>query len=45
MRRRIVIPGGNNGIGLAITKALLEKGDSVAVLDLSTENLRSSNEN
>jgi NAD(P)-dependent dehydrogenase (short-subunit alcohol dehydrogenase family) len=39
MDRRIILTGGNNGIGLAMTKALLEMGDRVAALDLSTENL------
>ena len=39
MDRQIIITGANNGIGLAMAKALLELGDRVAILDLSTENL------
>lgn len=39
MNRVIIITGANNGIGLAMTKALLEMGDRVAALDLSDENL------
>jgi NAD(P)-dependent dehydrogenase (short-subunit alcohol dehydrogenase family) len=39
MNRNIIITGANNGIGLAMTKALLEMGDRVAALDLSLENL------
>lgn len=39
MPRTILITGANNGIGLAITRALLERGDRVAALDLSLENL------
>lgn len=39
MNRIIVLTGANNGIGLALTQALLEMGDRVAALDLSLENL------
>ena len=39
MNRVIVITGANNGIGLAMTRSLLEVGDCVAVLDLETNNL------
>ena len=39
--RQIIITGANNGIGLAITRSLLEMGDRVAVLDLATDNLTS----
>lgn len=39
MPRNIVITGANNGIGLALTKSLLEMGDHVAALDLSLESL------
>ena len=39
MNRIIIITGANNGIGLAMTKALLAMGDRVAALDLSLENL------
>jgi NAD(P)-dependent dehydrogenase (short-subunit alcohol dehydrogenase family) len=39
MNRRILITGANNGIGLAMTKALIAMGDRVAALDLSMENL------
>jgi NAD(P)-dependent dehydrogenase (short-subunit alcohol dehydrogenase family) len=39
MPRTITITGANNGIGLAMTKSLLEMGDRVAALDLSLENL------
>jgi len=42
MNRTILITGANNGIGLAMTKALLEMGDRVGALDLKTENLPSS---
>jgi NAD(P)-dependent dehydrogenase (short-subunit alcohol dehydrogenase family) len=42
MNRTIVLTGGNNGIGLAMTRALLEMGDRVAALDLSLENLEPS---
>ncbi len=38
-QRVILVTGANNGIGLAMVKALLEKGDFVAALDLSCENL------
>jgi NAD(P)-dependent dehydrogenase (short-subunit alcohol dehydrogenase family) len=37
--RRIVITGANNGIGLAMTRALIQMGDLVACIDLSVENL------
>ncbi len=37
--RSIVITGANNGIGLALTHALLQMGDQVAALDLSLTNL------
>ena len=44
MTRNIIITGADNGIGLALTKSLLEMGDQVAALDLSLGNLpRSSN--
>jgi NAD(P)-dependent dehydrogenase (short-subunit alcohol dehydrogenase family) len=39
MSRKIIITGANNGIGLAMTKALLEAGDHLAALDLSLEHL------
>jgi NAD(P)-dependent dehydrogenase (short-subunit alcohol dehydrogenase family) len=39
VNRTIVLTGANNGIGLAMTQALLEMGDRVAALDLSLENL------
>ena len=39
MNRNILITGANNGIGLSLTKSLLEKGDQVAAIDLSVENL------
>lgn len=39
MARTILITGANNGIGLALAKALLELGDRVAALDLATDNL------
>jgi NAD(P)-dependent dehydrogenase (short-subunit alcohol dehydrogenase family) len=39
MNRVIVITGANNGIGLALTKSLLEMGDCVAALDLEINNL------
>jgi NAD(P)-dependent dehydrogenase (short-subunit alcohol dehydrogenase family) len=39
MTRTILITGANNGIGLALTQALLDMGDRVAALDLSLENL------
>lgn len=39
MNRTILITGANNGIGLAMTKALLETGDRVVAIDLSLENL------
>jgi len=37
MNRIIIITGANNGIGLAMTQALLKMGDCVAALDLSKE--------
>jgi NAD(P)-dependent dehydrogenase (short-subunit alcohol dehydrogenase family) len=39
MPRTILITGADNGIGLAMTKALLGMGDRVAALDLSLEKL------
>ncbi len=39
MLRTIIISGANNGIGLAMTHALLEMGDRVAALDLSISHL------
>ncbi len=39
MNRIILVTGANNGIGLALTRALLELGDRVVALDLSLENL------
>lgn len=42
MDRTIVITGANNGIGLVLTRSLLEMGDRVAALDLETNNLASS---
>jgi len=45
MNRTIVLTGGNNGIGLAMTGALLEMGDRVAALDLSLENLEQAHQN
>ena len=45
MPRNIVLTGANNGIGLAMTKSLLRKGDRIAALDLSIENLDQSNLN
>jgi NAD(P)-dependent dehydrogenase (short-subunit alcohol dehydrogenase family) len=39
MQRWIIITGANNGIGLAMSRTLLEMGERVAALDLSTENL------
>ncbi len=38
--RRILITGGNEGIGFFMAKALLERGDYVAVLDINTSNLQ-----
>jgi len=44
MTRTILITGANNGIGLALTRSLLDMGDRVAALDLTLENLpRTSN--
>jgi NAD(P)-dependent dehydrogenase (short-subunit alcohol dehydrogenase family) len=40
MRRTIIISGANNGIGLAMTRALLKMGDRVAALDLSVSHLK-----
>lgn len=37
--RSIIITGANNGIGLAMTQALLQMGDRVAALDLSLDHL------
>ncbi len=45
MIRRIMITGANNGIGLAMTNALLDMGDQVAALDLSVSNLKQSSQN
>ena len=45
MNRRIIITGANNGIGLAMTHALLAMGDRVAGLDLDTGSLAISNPN
>jgi NAD(P)-dependent dehydrogenase (short-subunit alcohol dehydrogenase family) len=45
MSRIIIITGANNGIGLAITKALLTAGDRVAALDLSIDHLDQANPN
>ncbi len=39
MTRTILITGANNGIGLALTQALLDMGDRVVALDLTLENL------
>ena len=39
MPRSIIITGANNGIGLAMAKALLENGDHIAVFDLAISNL------
>jgi NAD(P)-dependent dehydrogenase (short-subunit alcohol dehydrogenase family) len=39
MPRTIIITGANNGIGLAMTHALLEMGDQVAALDVSLSHL------
>lgn len=41
-KRTIIITGANSGIGLAMANALLARGDRVATLDLSLENLDSS---
>lgn len=41
MARTIIITGANQGIGLAMTQELLKKGDRIAALDLSLENLDS----
>ena len=45
MPRVIIITGANNGIGLAMTKALLQKGDRVAALDISVSHLDRSDPN
>lgn len=45
MSRIIISSGANNGIGLAMTKVLLEIGDRVAAIDLSLENLNQSKPN
>jgi NAD(P)-dependent dehydrogenase (short-subunit alcohol dehydrogenase family) len=37
----ILIKGANNGIGLALTRSLLEMGDRIAALDLETDNIAS----
>lgn len=39
MARTIIITGANNGIGLAMTHALLDMGDQVAALDVSLSHL------
>lgn len=41
MNRVTVITGANNGIGLALTRSLLEMGDCVTALDLETDDLAS----
>jgi NAD(P)-dependent dehydrogenase (short-subunit alcohol dehydrogenase family) len=41
--RVILITGANNGIGLALTRSLLEMGDHVAALDLEIDNLDQTN--
>src|SRR5512140_1127472 len=45
MSRTILITGANNGIGFAMTQALLEMGERVAAIDLSLENLVKNNPN
>ncbi len=45
MSRNILITGANNGIGLAMTKALLEMGDRVAALDITLGNLNLASSN
>lgn len=45
MLRTIIVTGANNGIGLAMTKALLAMGDRVAALDLNAENLNQTKPN
>lgn len=38
-KRIIIITGANNGIGLGMTRSLIEMGDRVAALDLEVDNL------
>ena len=45
MPRTIIISGANNGIGLAMTHALLNMGDRVAALDLSLSHLEPASSN
>ncbi len=45
MARTILITGANNGIGLAMTQALLATGDCVAALDLSIDHLTPTGDN
>ena len=45
MPRTIIITGANNGIGLAMTHALLAMGDRVAALDVSLSHLEQENPN
>lgn len=39
MNKKIIITGGNNGFGYHLVKSLLEMGNTVAALDLYTDNL------
>jgi len=39
MKRVVIVTGADNGIGLAMSRALLTAGDRVAALDLTAENL------
>jgi NAD(P)-dependent dehydrogenase (short-subunit alcohol dehydrogenase family) len=45
MTRNIILTGANNGIGLALAKALLDMGDHIAALDLSVNHLDRSDPN
>jgi NAD(P)-dependent dehydrogenase (short-subunit alcohol dehydrogenase family) len=45
MPRTIIISGANNGIRLAMTRALLEMGDRVAALGLSLSHLEPASPN